>query len=336
MTEKFLKKLASALMAVALCVCQAGCAAKAVDKTDNTEAEPVMKGNFSADSAYNYIAKQVAFGPRVPGTDAHQACAQWLIATLKANGADTVIEQRTSVKAFTGDNLPICNIFAQYNRNVSRRILLVAHWDCRPWADNSPNEADHAKAIDGANDGASGVAVLLEIARNLGEQRPDVGVDILLTDAEDYGYSGGGEDTADTWCLGTQYWCNNMPYDALNKPVYGILLDMVGGVGAKFNREYFSDRYAQSVNAKVWAEAAALGLGNIFVDEQGGAITDDHVYLLSAGIPTIDIIEAANPATGSFSPTWHTLDDNIDNIDRTTLSAVGRTVTNIIYKEKSN
>jgi hypothetical protein len=336
MTEKTLKKLASGLMAFALCICQVGCAAKAADKTEKAEAEVVIKGNFSADSAYNYVARQVSFGPRVPGTDAHRACAEWLSATLRSNGADTVIEQRTVVEAYTGDKLPICNILARYNVNVSRRILLVAHWDCRPWADNSPNEADHSKAIDGANDGASGVGVLLEIARNMGEQRPDVGVDILLTDAEDYGFSGGGEDTADTWCLGTQYWCDHMPYGAADKPVYGILLDMVGGVDAKFHREYFSDRYAQSVNSKIWAEAASLGLGNIFIDQQGGAITDDHVYLLAAGIPTVDIIEAGNPATGSFSPTWHTLDDKMDNIDRKTLSAVGRTVTNIIYKEKSH
>lgn len=299
--------------------------------------EELLLGTFNADSAYNHIAKQVSFGPRVPGSNGHAACRDYIIDRLKSCGVDSLLVQHTVVEAWNGDKLPIYNIIAGFNTNKAtpHRILLIAHWDTRPWADAEDNATDREQAIDGANDGASGVGVLLEIARNLGLRRPSVGVDLLFVDAEDYGRSDGFEDHSDTWCLGSQYWVNNMvPYRKDNKPIYGILLDMVGGRDARFHYEYFSQANAPTPTAKVWAEAELLGYSDIFVRKIGGAITDDHIVITRAGIPTTDIIETINPQTQSFNPTWHTLDDNLGNIDKNTLRAVGETVLNVIYKEK--
>lgn len=330
-----MKSLAIAFMALGMMAvsCNAGSSTK---PTEQTSAEAVCEKNdksveFNADSAYNYIKAQVDCGPRVPGTDAHRRCAAMLVEMLKNCGADTVLEQKTVVTAFNGDKLPINNILARYNTENPKRILLVAHWDTRPWADAEKDASKHSMPIPGANDGGSGVGVLLEIARNFGEKLPSVGVDILLTDAEDYGQAGGSDES---WCLGTQYWVRNMPYQTSNLPVYGILLDIVGGLDAHFCREYFSDYYASAINDKVWAAAAAAGYASRFVNSSEGAVTDDHIYINKAGIPCIDIIECANQATGSFPPTWHTLSDDMKSIDRTTLKAVGQTVINVIYNER--
>ena len=267
----------------------------------------------------------------MPGTKAHNRCADYLVETLRSYGADTVLQQKTTVVAFNGDKLPINNIMARYNVSAPKRLLLVAHWDTRPWADAETDASKHSMPIPVANDGGSGVAVLLEIARNLGLNAPSVGVDMLFTDAEDYGNTGGDDNS---WCLGTQYWVENMPYTPATMPVLGILLDIVGGIDAKFYREYFSEYYAPQVNDIIWAEAASAGFGDKFPNERRGAVTDDHVYINQAGIPCIDIIECANPATGSFPPTWHTLADDINSIDRNSLKAVGQVVMNTIYKQK--
>ncbi len=301
-------------------------------KADNLSVQQsIAMMEFNADSAYSYVKKQVDFGPRVPGADSHRQCANWLIGTLNRHGADTIIEQKTIVTAFNGDKLPINNIFAQYNKNAKRRVLLLAHWDTRPWADAEKDKSKHNIPIPGANDGGSGVGVLLEIARCLGQRQSAIGVDILFTDAEDYGASGGDEKS---WCLGTQYWVKNMPYSEEQLPMYGILLDIVGGIDAKFHREYFSERFASRVNDKVWAMANASGYSSRFVNSTEGAVTDDHYHINMAGIPCIDIIECVNPLTGSFPPTWHTLKDDMNSIDRNTLKAVGQTVLNTIYNEQ--
>lgn len=294
------------------------------------------RGAFSAESAFAYVKRQVDFGPRVPGTEAHRACADWLVATLHAFGADTISLSGKPVEAWDGTMLPVRNILARYNPDADARILLVAHYDTRPWADQDPDPAMRMKPIDGANDGASGVAVLLEVARNLGIERPTIGVDILLTDCEDYGVREGSDvsDSGDSWCLGTQRFVRDMPYTASTIPRYGILLDMVGGRDARFNREYFSVSSAQLPTARVWDMARKLGLADAFPMAVGGAITDDHLPLIRAGIPTTDIIENASPSTGSFNPTWHTLADNIDNIDPASLAAAGRVTLNVVYNEK--
>lgn len=304
--------------------------------SDSPEPQDLLLGSFNADSAYSYVDRQVSFGPRVPGTPGHAACRDYIVEKLRAAGADTLYLQNATVTAFNGDRLPITNIMASFNTTTAstRRILLVAHWDTRPWADREKDSTLRRQPIDGANDGGSGTGVLLEIARNLGKQRAAVSVDILFVDGEDYGDDTGFGGDENSWCLGTQYWVENMPYgDSL--PAYGILLDMVGGRGAKFHYEYFSQANAPTPTIKVWGEAERLGFNDVFVRSLGGAVTDDHVFINRAGIPTTDIIETLNDQTQSFNPTWHTLDDNMSNIDRSTLNAVGCTVLNVVYKEKA-
>ena len=293
----------------------------------------LQKAEFNADSAYSYVEAQVNFGPRIPGTSGHSQCAEYLVSDLKRHNADTVINQTATVKAFNGDQLPINNIMGRYNLPATRRILLVAHWDTRPWADNEARIENRDRPVPGANDGASGVGVLLEIARQLDIKSPDTGIDILFTDAEDYGRIEGWGDSESTWALGTQHWVKNMPYEKGKYPIYGILLDMVGGQDAKFHREYYSEQYASTILDKVWSMANASGFGHIFVNKPAGGITDDHVFINRAGIPCIDIIECLNPDTKSFPPTWHTLSDDMASIDRNSLKAVGQTVLNTIFNE---
>lgn len=311
--------------------------AKTIRTTEKaTDPAELLLGQFNADSAYNFIKQQLAFGPRVPGTDSHKACRKYLIDKLKSYNADSLVIQDATVTAFNGDKLPITNIIAGWNINVPRRVLLVAHWDTRPWSDEETDADARMLPVDGANDGASGVAVLLEIARNMAILEPNIGIDIMFTDAEDYGDNSGFDQSESTWCLGTQYWVKSgmPPYSSENMPVYGILLDMVGGRNARFHYEYYSQLNAPTATTKVWGEAARLGYGDIFIRRVGSAVTDDHIFLTRAGIPTTNIIEGLNEQTQSFAPTWHTNDDNIDNIDRKSLKAVGETVLNVVYKEK--
>ena len=290
------------------------------------------RGSFSADSAYSYVARQVEFGPRVPGTQAHTSCSEWLVEQFTAFGADTVFIMGNQATLWDGSVMPVRNIVARYKGE--KPILLAAHYDTRPWADQDPDAEARNQPFDGANDGASGVGVLLEIARNLGATRPEVGVDILLTDLEDYGSNG----KDDSWCIGSQQFADALLARNPNLPLsgyqYGILLDMVGGKDARFPREYLSVQYAPAPTAKIWDMAAKLGLRNRFPTSVGGAITDDHLPLIRAGVPTADVIESVNPQTGTFPSTWHTKADNLENIDRATLGDVGRVVLNVIYNEK--
>lgn len=280
---------------------------------------------FDVDTAMAYLRRQVDFGPRVPGTDAHRRCADWLAATLASMGATVTDVTVPADNPATGDKVPVRNIFAQFNPDAARRVILLAHYDTRPVADEDPSPSNRSKPIDGANDGASGVAVILETARHASLLKPSEGLDILFADMEDSGESG----NDDTWCLGSARWASSdMPYTANNMPRYGILLDMVGGRGAVFPREYFSETYAPAVNAMVWSAAESAGHGSLFVNTAGDAINDDHLSLLRAGIPTVDIIDMR---PDGFNPTWHTLDDNIDNIDPLTIKAVGETVMKTVF-----
>ncbi|MCE5332528.1 MAG: M28 family peptidase [Bacteroidales bacterium] len=309
------------------------CGCKQAVKTQET-AEVLKIPSFNADSAYQYVKTQVAFGPRVPNTSGHKLCAGYLSATLKQFGA-TVVEQRTDLEAFDGKILHAVNIIASFNPENETRILLFAHWDTRPWSDHDPNPANHDKPVPGANDGASGVGILLEMARQLGLNKPKVGVDIIFFDAEDYGapesFTGNSEDS---WCLGTQYWAKNQHVPDY-KAKYGILLDMVGAPGATFYKEQISMYYASHVVNKVWTTASKLGFGQYFVDKQGGGITDDHLYVNKvADIPSIDIIQYNPNSEHGFGDYWHTTNDTMENIDKNTLFAVGTTLLNVIYNEK--
>ncbi len=314
--------------------CNAGSKEKK-NENDTIPTPSLQKAIFNADSAYHYVKTQVDFGPRVPGTKGHDYCADYIVSELKRHNADSVIEQKTEVKAYNGDLLPINNIMGRYNLSAEKRILLVAHWDTRPWADNENQMENRELPVPGANDGASGVGVLLEVARQFNMKRPEIGVDILFTDAEDYGRIEGWGVSEETWALGVQYWVKNMPYENGKFPAYGILLDMVGGLDAKFHREYYSEQYASGIIDKVWSIATASGYGHIFINRPAGGIIDDHIFINRAGIPCIDIVECMNSETKSFPPTWHTLNDDMSSIDRNSLKAVGQTLLNTVYNESA-
>lgn len=282
-----------------------------------------------ADSVYARVAEQVAFGPRVPGTPGHTRCVDYITRRLKDAGADVTVQDTLFAPAGSGMKPHrVRNITGRFNAGAPRHVLLLAHYDTRPWADQESDKALHNTPIDGANDGASGVAVLLEIARLMKQMPSDVEVEMLFVDAEDAGTY----DDDFSWCIGSQAWADAFDPTARRVPEYAILLDMVGGKNAVFPREYFSERYARGVNNLVWEAARRAGYGDRFPNEIGGALNDDHIHIMRMGIPAIDIVESANSATGSFNPTWHTLDDTIDNIDRATLKMVGDVVINTIFQ----
>ena len=285
--------------------------------------KPISRPSFSADSAYSFVKKQVDFGPRVPNTPAHKECAKYLAGKLRSYDLN-VIEQKGVVVAFNDERLKIINIIGQYKPELKDRILLFAHWDSRPFADRDTENQN--TPIDGANDGASGVGVLVELARQLMTLQPEVGIDIIFFDAEDYGQPINSMiRKQDTWCLGTQYWTKHLHVPNYSAS-YGILLDMVGAKGAIFPKEGTSRTYAPDVQDKVWNVAKRLGYGNLFVDKQAGETIDDHVYVnKNLGIPSISIVHY-NPAAGDFFPHHHRHGDSIDKIDRTVLQAVGEVV----------
>ncbi len=300
--------------------------------------EPPM---FNVDSAMAFLKTQVAFGPRVPMSTGHNECGEWIIAKCKSMGA-AITEQNTKVTSWEGNATPVRNIIAQWGKDKKSRVMLAAHWDSRWVADKDPNKANQRKPIDGANDGASGVAVLLEIARIMQEKQPEVGVDLVFFDNEDQGAPEwstlDGQTANKTWCLGSQYW-SQYPHDIKNVR-YGILLDMVGGKNARFNMENTSMSAAGDVMGWVWNQANRLGYGSLFVKEQIGGITDDHVYMNQAGVRSIDIVDM-RPNTISmgmggfeFGHYHHTMDDNVANIDPQVLEAVGKVVATAVYNTK--
>lgn len=310
------------------------------------ETEEVAKVNpvgpsFNADSAYAFTKAQCDFGPRDMNSRGHDLCGEWIVSKFKEYGCK-VTTQTATLAGYDGTKLRSRNIMASINPEATTRILLCAHWDSRPWADNDPDSANWRKPILAANDAASGIAVMLELARIIGKSKDEkafnkqLGIDFVCFDAEDWGTPQWADvaDNADSWALGAQYWSKNLPqgYEAR----YGILLDMVGGVGAKFYREGMSMQYAPEIVKKVWRAAREVGFGSYFPKEDGGVITDDHVPVNQfAKIPTIDIIPYyADCQQSSFGPTWHTLADNMENIDKNTLKAVGQTLVQVIYKEK--
>jgi len=318
-----------------------GCTNSGTKTSGGTQSASIEKSTsiktpaFNADSAYSYVDKQVAFGPRVPNTKPHDLCADYLAGELKRFGADVIV-QDAPVTAFDGTELKAKNIIGQYNKEKKNRVLLYAHWDSRPFADHDPDPKMRNTPIPGANDGASGVGVLMEIARQINKAGINIGVDIIFFDAEDYGtpehldlpYK------PDTWCLGTQYWCNH-PHVEDYSARWGILLDMVGAPDAVFYKELYSKKFAPDLLDRVWNTAADLGYLSYFSFEDGGQIVDDHVYVNNLRhIPSIDIIQHEPMSDTNFNAYWHTLKDDMSNIDKATLKAVGQTVLQVIYSEK--
>ena len=289
--------------------------------------------NFNVDSAYHFVERQVAFGPRVPNSDAHRQCGDWLHKTLN-RFADTVYVQQARVRAFDGTVLNIRNFIGSFQPEKSNRILLCAHWDSRPWADHDPDPANHYTPIDGANDGASGVGVLLEIARLLSIYNPSVGVDIIFFDAEDYGkHRLINVPDQDSWALGSQYWSRN-PHRTDYFARFGILLDMVGAANATFRHEGYSMLYAPNIVRKVWDIAHRQGFSSFFINTEGGYVIDDHYYINKIrNIPVINIIDQRTHTSHGFFDYWHTINDTMEHIDPQTLLAVGQTVTAVIYLE---
>jgi hypothetical protein len=295
----------------------------------------IIVPEFNADSAYHFVQTQVDFGPRVPNTPEHAACAKYLEDKMKEFGAEVQI-QKAKVEAFDGTILHIKNIIASYQPEKNNRIMLFAHWDSRPFADHCENEELRDNPILGANDGASGVGVLMEIGRILKNHSIKMGVDIIFFDAEDYGTPDHKDlpYEPDTWCLGSQYWSRNM-HELGYYPRYGILLDMVGARGATFYKEQFSVKYAPGTVQKVWNTALKLGYSNYFIMQQGGQVIDDHLYVNRiARIPSINIIQHDPTTASNFGQYWHTHNDNMDVIDRNTLKAVGQTVLTVLFNEE--
>ncbi|MCC3154432.1 M28 family peptidase [Hymenobacter sp. BT770] len=339
-----LHKLRLPLAALAGLLLLTGCpdkkAAETSEATAPAEAKLPKAPVFNADSAYAFTAKQVAFGPRVPNSKAHIACGDWLVAKFKSYGLK-VMQQPFEAMTFDGTNIHGRNIIAQYQPQAARRVAIFGHWDTRPFADA---DKTHKNApMDGASDGASAVAVALEIARVLSQQpdslAPNVGVDFILFDAEDWGHDDGTQaklknqlegSSTDSWCLGSQYWSTHL-LPANYKAEYGVLLDMVGAKGGSFTREETSRTNARTALDKIWNTAARLGYSDYFRFQDTGGITDDHVYTNKAGIPTLDIYDHPPYGDDYFPAYHHATTDNMSIIDRKTLKAVGQTMVQSLY-----
>ncbi|GAA4846392.1 M28 family peptidase [Algivirga pacifica] len=291
--------------------------------------------SFNEDSAYYFIEKQVAFGPRVPNTKAHQECGDYLIEQLKEYGAEVTV-QAFEATAYNGAVLPSRNIIGAINPEAKKRIIVAAHWDTRPYADQG--EERQQEPIDGANDGGSGVGVILELARvmHTDSLKPNVGVDFILFDSEDYGRPEFEKEYTDgdsRYCLGSEYWASNKHKRGYHA-YYGILLDMVGAKGAVFPKEGTSMELASKVVKKIWTTGQKLGYGQYFIDQEVGGIFDDHYYVnTKARIPMADIIHLDPTGTDTFFEHWHTHEDNLETIDKASLKAVGQTVLQVLYNE---
>lgn len=292
---------------------------------------------FMAGNALEHIKKQCAMGPRVPGTAAWQTCGDSIVAWFSTLGL-TVEEQNTTVVRYDGTRIPCRNITARLNPENNDRILLCAHWDSRPWADNDPDEANHHTPVPAANDGASGVAVMLELARILvAADSITTGVDFVCFDAEDCGTPQWDDTEYDnensTWCLGSEQWAEQAVANGY-KARFGLLFDMVGGRGSTFSKEGFSMQYAAPVVELLWHIANQIGYGQFFPLRDGTFITDDHVNVnQTAQIPCVDIVPYHTNGPSGFGPTWHTLSDTPENIDPNVLEAVGQSVLQLIYND---
>lgn len=305
-------------------------------KSDKKETPTVQKlrvkiPKFNGETAYRYVEKQLSFGYRIPGTKEHAATKDWYVEQLKSVGAEVEVQEFKSDFLGKKDQQSY-NVIASFNPDHSHRVMLAAHWDSRLIAEKDEDKTRQDDPIMGADDGATGVAVLLEIANIIKSNPIDLGIDIVLFDAEDQGTPGGANET---WCLGSQYWGKN-PHEPNYKAKFGILLDMVGAEGARFGREQYSVINAGAIVDKVWSLAQGMGYSDFFADYKTGAI-DDHVFVMrERGFPMIDIInmpidETTNDPT--FGHYHHTHKDDIDIISKRTLKVVGQVVTAVIYKE---
>jgi hypothetical protein len=300
-----------------------------VDTPSGVDYSRVAVPDFSADTAFAFVERQLAFGNRIPGSNGWSRCAEWL-ATQMRRWCDTVIVQEFKAELWNGSTVPGRNIIASLNPAADRRVLLAAHWDSRSWADHDRNDDLQHSPVPGANDGASGVATLMEMARVMSTMPPSVGVDFIFFDVEDQGAPEWSEVyDQDTWCKGSQYWAANrhVPYYSA---VYGVLFDMVGTQQPRFTKEQISRSFAPGLTNKLWNAAAALGYDNVFVSQETDPILDDHYYVNRlAGIPMADIVQ--NSGNTSFFEHWHTTTDDLDAISRESLRTVAMVTMKTLY-----
>lgn len=325
-----------------------GCDTPIVDDKEDPVVKPepeVFVPTFNRDSAYQFIQKQVDFGPRVPETAEHKACSEWIKTTLESYGWQVQFQEAVT-EGFENKPMKIRNIIATYKPEANERVLLCAHWDTRRMADQDIERKD--EPILGADDGGSGVGVLMELARTISNNPLNAGVEIVFFDAEDQGESGSPRPAEQTWCLGAQYWSRNQ-HTMKVQPRFGILLDMVGRAGAQFPREGVSLKRAGQIVNIVWNQALKLGLNELFVNDQDDQLIDDHVYVNDiGGIKTIDIINrpVARGANGQiimnreenrperrFGDHWHTHKDDMKIIDPYVLESVGDVLLHVLYRE---
>ncbi len=266
-------------------------------------------GEFDGARALGYVEQQLAFGPRIPNSDGHRRTGDWLAQQLAAR-ADTLIVQAWTHRTSGGDTLALRNFFARFRPAAAERVLLVAHWDTRPRADRSANLAAQRQPVPGANDGASGVAILLGVADALKARAPTLGVDLLFVDGEDWGDFGDSTETL----LGSRHFAANLP--AGYQPLYGVLFDMVGDSDLQLYWEGYSQSFAPEVVQRVWATADRMGYGGVFPAGVRHTVVDDHVPLQNAGLRVVVVIDFDYPY-------WHTTEDTLDKVSAQSLKAVG-------------
>lgn len=326
-----------ALVALTLLVALAGC--KGAARTEQAAAGDTVALTpvaFNADSAMAAVQAQCAFGARTPGSEAHRRCGDYLVEAFTRYNL-RVTQQTTTVTGWDGKRLPCRNLIASYAPERSERVVIAAHWDSRPWADADPDSTLHRQPVMAANDGASGIAVMLELARLLPELKPAVGVDLVCFDVEDYGapyWAQHAPDDGSDWCLGSRYWAQQAAATGYTAR-YGVLLDMVGGRDARFCFEGYSLRYAEAATRRLWSTAATVGGEALFLARDGSWATDDHVPMNEiARIPTVDVIPYIDGAERSFGATWHTTHDTPENISRENLRLVGQTLLQMLFEEQ--
>ena len=274
---------------------------------------------FDGPGAFGYIQTQVGFGPRIPGSEAHRRMGDWLDSLLRQR-ADTVIVQSWPHATARGDTLPLRNFIARFNPSAEKRLLLLAHWDSRPTAD-SPRSRDSTQPVQGANDGASGVAVLLGVADVLKRSPPAAGVDLLFVDGEDYGDFT--KDSADVLIGSRYYAAHQLPGP---RPLYAVLFDLVADKDLQIYQEGNSLIGAPEVVELVWDTAKDLGYGGYFIASPRHTLIDDHIQLQKAGIRAIDVVDFDYPA-------WHTPDDTIDKVSAASLQVVGDVAVALVRRE---
>ena len=273
--------------------------------------DAVKSGNFDGAGAMLYAKAQVDFGPRIPGTPGHQRAGDWIVEQMRSR-ADTVITQTWTHTTLDGKQLPMRNVLARFNPSATDRILYVTHWDTRPVSDAAENLGERQLPVPGANDGASGVALFVALADALKKTPPTQGVDLLFVDGEDYGVF---DEVGADVLIGSKYFAAHPP-EPNYKPIFGVLWDMIGDADLRIKKEGYSVQQAPEVVDRVWAKAAELGYGSIFVDENQGPVTDDHVPLLAAGMRVIDVLDLDYPH-------HHRPTDTLDKISARSLSIIG-------------